>query len=299
MLEFRDVIIEMKPQIDSYFKNSNNWGSEYTFSNLFIWRKNNHTAVAWQDGFLFARYRIKDKYYFLMPVAENGGRDTAKAVESLIEYAVKLGCVPVITGLGKEGSEKLERLMPGRFEFRVKTEWSDYIYNSDDLINLKGAKYQAKRNHINRFENQNGTGSFEELNAGNIPHCLETYERWVNEHPQLDLQAESTAVHEALNNFEQLGLKGGLIRTGNRKVCAFTIGSEINSDIFVIHIEKGLNDCSGVYAVINRDFARHACQNYRYINREEDMGIEGLRKAKRSYYPVMLLEKYVAELKNL
>ncbi|MBM3421589.1 MAG: hypothetical protein FJY11_10705, partial [Bacteroidetes bacterium] len=77
MLEFRDVIIEMKPQIDSYFKNSNNWGSEYTFSNLFIWRKNNHTAVAWQDGFLFARYRIKDKYYFLMPVAENGGGDTA------------------------------------------------------------------------------------------------------------------------------------------------------------------------------------------------------------------------------
>jgi len=297
MLEFRNVVIEMKPLADSYFKKSGNWGSEYTFSNLFIWRTNNQTAIAEQDGFLFVRYRLGSKYYFLMPVAGHEGADSVKAVESLIEYSSGLGCDLVITGLGKEGTEKLEELMPGRFEFRAKPEWFDYLYNASDLINLKGSRYQAKRNHINKFERWNGTDTFEEMHAGNIPYCLETYEKWVTEHPDLDLRAESLAVHEALNHFDQLGLKGGLNRY-NGKVCAFTVGAEINSEVFVIHIEKGLTDCVGVYAVINRDFARHACQSYKYINREEDMGIEGLRKAKRSYYPAMLLEKYVAELKS-
>ena len=297
MLDFSDVVIGMKPLVDGYFMKSGNWGSEYTFSNLFIWRKNNHTAIAEKDGFLFARYRIRDKYYFLMPVAGHEGADTARAVQSLIEYSGNLGCDLVITGLLKEGTERLESLFPGRFEFRAKPEWFDYIYNSDDLINLRGTKYQAKRNHINKFEYWNGRETFEEMNSGNITLCLETYEKWLAEHSHLDLQAESSAVHEALNNFEQLGLKGGLNRF-NGKVCAFTLGAEVNSDVFVIHVEKGLTDCVGVYAVINRDFARHTCQSYKYINREEDMGIEGLRKAKRSYYPAMLLEKYVAELKN-
>lgn len=297
MLEFKDVVIEMKPLADSYFRKSGNWGSEYTFSNLFIWRKNNHTAIAERDGFLFVRYRIKDKYYFLMPLPGHDGADTGKAVESLIEYTRELGCVLVLAGLGKEGTEKLEALMPGRFEFRAKPEWFDYIYNAQDLINLKGSKYQSKRNHINKFEYWNGRETFQEIHSGNIHYCLETYQKWVSEHPHLDLQAENTTVYEALNHFEELGLKGGL-NMFNGKVCAFTVGAEINSDVFVIHIEKGLNDCVGVYAVINRDFARHTCQSYKYINREEDMGIEGLRKAKRSYYPVMMLEKYVAELKT-
>lgn len=293
MLNFSDVEIEMKPLVDSYFIPSGNQGSEYTFSNLFIWRKNNHTAIAESDGFLFVRYRINERYYFLMPVAGSRGTDTRKAVTKLSDYAGDLGCELVITGLTADGTRLLEKLMPGAFEYRAKPEWFDYLYNADDLIYLRGSKYQAKRNHINKFENWNGQGTYEDMHAGNIPLCLETYEKWVNEHPHLDLKAESTAVHEALGNFERLGLKGGLSRT-NGKVCAFTVGAEINSDVFVIHIEKGLSDCVGVYAVINRDFARSNCQTYKYINREEDMGIEGLRKAKRSYYPALLLEKFVA-----
>jgi len=297
MMEFKEVTLEMKPLVDSYFRQSGNMGSEFTFSNLFIWRKKNKTTLAEYGGFLFVRYIIQGKCYFLLPVSKDRNADLKSAIQSLIDYTNSTCCKLVIAGITVEVKAKIESIMPGVFDFEKKPDWYDYIYNADDLINLRGSKYQPKRNHINKFELLRGKDSFENLTRDNLQDCLHTYLKWAEARDPDELKDEYIAVTEALNNFEALGLKGGLSRFDG-KVCAFTIGAEINPDVFVIHIEKGLVDCTGVYAAINRDFAKSNCSTHKYINREEDMGIEGLRKAKQSYYPAIHLEKNVARLKE-
>jgi uncharacterized protein len=297
MLEFREVTIEMKPLVDSYFKPSGNMGCEFSFSNIFIWRKKNKTTIAEYNGFLFVRHIIDGRCYFLMPVARSAEADIREAVRALDKHARSTGCKLVIAGITREKKLDLEKIMPGVFEFKKKPDWYDYIYNADDLINLRGSKYQAKRNHINKFEKLRGPDTYEDICEKNIDDCLRTYVRWAEVRNPDELKDEHVAVLEALSNFEQLELKGGLMRF-NGTVCAFTLGAEINKDVFVIHIEKGLIECTGVYAAINRDFAKNNCLGYKYINREEDLGIEGLRKAKQSYYPAIHLEKNLAILKE-
>jgi uncharacterized protein len=297
MIDFKEVTLEMKPLVDSYFKNSGNIGSEYTFSNTFIWRKKNNTKIAEHKGFLFVRYIIKDQCYFLLPVSRNGDADISLAINELLDQIWRCDCNLVLTGISRDRRPLLEKQMPGIFEFKQRPDWYDYIYASEDLINLRGSNYQPKRNHINKFENLNGKQTFELLTKENIDECLETYSKWADENHFEDIEAERFAVSEALNNFYELDLKGGLSRI-NGRVCAFTLGSEINSEVFVTHIEKGLSDCPGVYAAINRDFTRYCLSHYKFINREEDLGVEGLRKAKRSYYPVIHLEKSLAIYKD-
>jgi hypothetical protein len=297
MIEFREVTLDQKPMVDSYFRNSGIFGSEYTFSNTFIWRRKNNTRIAEHNGFLYVRYNLKGQCYFLLPLAKSAGADLKMAVEALIEHTWGCDCNLAITGISGDRRQLIENLMPGMFEFKQRPDWYDYIYASEDLINLRGSNYQPKRNHINKFEALNGKNTFEVLDGNNLVECLDTYSRWAEEHDFDDIEEEKFAVTEALRNFEELGLKGGLSRV-NGKVCAFTIGSELNDEIFVTHIEKGLSDCPGVYAAINRDFARNCLASYKYINREEDLGVEGLRKAKRSYYPVIHLEKCLAIYKE-
>lgn len=297
MIEFREVTLDQKAMVDSYFRNSGNFGSEYTFSNTFIWRRKNNTRIAEHNGFLYVKYILNGQCYFLLPVAKEPETDISSAIEALIEYTWSCDCNLVITGISGDRRPVLEMLMPGMFEFKQRPDWYDYIYSSEDLITLRGSNYQPKRNHINKFELLNGKNTFEVLGPNNINECLDTYSRWAEVHNFDDIEEEKFAVTEALRNFEELGLKGGLSRV-NGRVCAFTIGSELNDEIFVTHIEKGLSDCPGVYAAINRDFAKNCLAWYKYINREEDLGVEGLRKAKRSYYPVIHLEKCLAIYKE-
>ena len=297
MIDFREVTLDQKAMVDSYFRKSGNIGSEYTFSNTYIWRRKNNTRIAEHDGFLYVRYNLKGQCYFLLPVAKYDGADLRGAIDNLIEHTWNCDCNLAITGISGERRPALEQLMPGVFEFKQRPDWYDYIYSSEDLINLRGSNYQPKRNHINKFELLNGRDTFEVLSSANIEECLETYSVWAAAHEFDDIESEKFAVTEALTNFVELGLKGGVSRVKG-KVCAFTIGSELNDDVFVTHIEKGLSDCPGVYAAINRDFARNCLSSYKYINREEDLGVEGLRKAKRSYYPVIHLEKCLAIYKE-
>jgi uncharacterized protein len=297
MIDFKEVTLDLKPMVDSYFRNSGNFGSEYTFSNTFIWRKKNRTRIAEHNGFLFVKYIIKGQCYFLLPIAKSPGDDIGWAINELIGHTSDCDCNLAITGISSEKKGVIQNLMPGVFEYKQRPDWYDYIYSTEDLINLRGSNYQPKRNHINKFELLNGNETFETMGKNNVEECLDTYSRWAEVRAFDDIEDEKFAVTEALHNFEALGLKGGISRV-NGKVCAFTLGSELNDEVFVTHIEKGLSDCPGVYAAINRDFAKSCLSSYRYINREEDLGVEGLRKAKRSYYPIIHLEKCLAIYKE-
>lgn len=296
MLDFKEVTLEAKSMVDSYFESSGQMGCEYTFANLFIWRKLNRVRITEYKGFLLTKYTFKGKCFYAIPT---GKGDLKAAVEALYEDSKSCGSDFKLYGLSNESVALLNEVMPDTFDFKKSRDWYDYIYEAGDLINLTGKKYSPKRNHINKFESINGPDCYEDLTEANIEECMDAYRKWAAGQEGTDLSHEYEALTEALTNFVPLGLKGGLIRsklTGH--VCAFTAGSAINKDVFVIHIEKGLHECPGVYAVINRDFAKHNLSDYKYINREEDMGLPGLRKAKLSYHPAILLEKSIATFRK-
>ena len=199
--------------------------------------------------------------------------------------------------------EELDRLMPGRFAYEADRDGFDYLYDIDRLADLTGKKLHAKRNHINRFMDNNPSWVYEEITPQTLPECLEMDQEWYRRSmvregaaEERDLGDEGIALRTAMDHYHALGLEGGLIRVYG-EVVAFTMGDRLNSDTYDVHFEKAYGELQGAYAMINREFARWVRAkhpNVRYLNREDDMGVEGLRKAKESYYPDRMVEKYAA-----
>ena len=159
---------------------------------------------------------------------------------------------------------------------------------------LKGKKYHGKRNHITNFKKNNPNWSFEVLNRDNIQECIALHTEWIKNHEDdADYSFEFEAVLTAFENYEELGFLGGLIRVDG-KVIAYTMGERHSDRLFVTHFEKAPAEIQGAYPIINQEFTKNCLMEYEYVNREEDLGIEGLRKAKQSYYPEIRLEKCVA-----
>jgi hypothetical protein len=197
--------------------------------------------------------------------------------------------------------DEIEAEMPDIFDYKFNRSVSDYIYSSEKLVNLTGKKLQSKRNHINRFKRENEWeyGSLSG-NPSLIKECKEMLDQWMeinmaDKDPSLVYDDVATTL--MLDNFEYLGLKGGVIRVRG-KIVAFTIGEPLTRDTFVVHVEKAYTSIHGAYSIINQQFAEHETTGFTYINREEDMGFENLRNAKLSYQPDILLEKYNARLKD-
>ena len=172
-------------------------------------------------------------------------------------------------------------------------EFADYIYNTTDLIDLAGRKYHGKRNHIKRFMDE--PWEYRELTDKEIDSCIEFSAEFYNKNDNADdpsAVVEQYAIDLFLTNMDRLGLKGAVLYR-NDKMTGFTVGEQINSDTFVVHIEKALADVQGAYPMLCSQFATHNAKGLSFINREEDLGIEGLRKSKLSYNPAFLLNKNV------
>ena len=196
---------------------------------------------------------------------------------------------------------EIEEAMPGVFEYKLNMSVSDYIYTSEKLINLKGKKLQSKRNHINRFKHEN-SWKYKTL-TGNpqlVKECKSMLDKWMeinSDEKDPSLAYDDFATKIMLENFEYLGLKGGLICVDN-EIAAFSIGEVLTEDTVVVHVEKAFTSIHGAYTIMNQQFVLNEAAEYKYINREEDMGVENLRKAKLSYQPDILLEKYNARFKE-
>lgn len=231
----------------------------------------------------------------MMPL---GDGDLRKAVDLLRADAKGRGDRFHLYAVTQEMFSKIEAACPGEFKFRTDRAWSEYIYDAQDLITLTGKKFQSKRNHVNKFKK---TYDYEYLPITReiIPDCLALYYRWCEENNgchDASLIEERHATQKAFHYFERLGLKGGAIRVDG-KIVAYSYGKQLTFDTFGVHAEKSLYEIDGGFSAINQMFAEHECQNYKYINREEDLGLESLRKAKESYHPVILLEKgYIQEI---
>ena len=270
------------------------YGADYSFANLYIWRYAYKPMISWCDDRLLVGMPEWGVYAY-----PKGDGDVTGSIELLLEEAHERGKKLVIRGLTDKTVEEFRPLYGDLFEFTEDRNNADYIYSADKLCNLPGRHLSSKRNHIKHFE-RNGEWSFEKICSGD---CIQTARDFVGkfykEKNDPGLADEAKAIEEMFDHYEELGFTGGLLFQ-DRQPVAFTAGTRIGDEVIDTHFEKALPGVEGAYTMVNREFARMICDMYpavKYFNREEDMGIEGLRKAKESYHPDILLMKYFAREK--
>ena len=297
MIPFKDITLADKDTITSFTMKSDRRNCDLSFSNLCSWRFLYDTQFAVVDNFLVFKFWAGEQLAYMMPV---GTGDLKAVLWKLIEDARKENQHFCMLGVCSNMRADLEAILPEQFTFTEDRDYADYIYLRSDLSTLKGKKFQAKRNHINRFRNTYPDYEYTPIAPDRIQECLDLEAEWckVNNCDQQEGTGnERRALIYALHNFETLGLTGGILHV-NGKIVAFTFGMPINHETFGVHVEKADTSIEGAYAMINYEFANRIPEQYIYINREEDLGIEGLRKAKLSYQPATILEKYMACLKE-
>ena len=294
MINFKDIELSDKQWIDECMSKSDFQGCEYVFTSVYIWRNIYHTQVAKVDEMCCFRTGYGNHYRYTFPT---GDGDTKKAIEEMMLDAKERGYQFILRGITENQIPMMEEWFPNKFQFELLRDESDYIYTVEKLSKLAGKKLHGKRNHIRRFQDF-GNWEYQPITADNIEECEKMNKEWVEKYlteGDTSLLEESKAVKEAFRYFDELGLEGGLLKREG-KVVAYTIAEPLNSNTYVIHIEKAFHDIQGAYPMINQQFVLHNCQDYEYVNREEDTGDEGLRKAKLSYYPDILLDKFNATL---
>lgn len=259
-----------------------------------MWR--NPYSIMWAevDGYLVIKAGSGEQQFMLQPFGPDAGIESV--LEKMAAYCAAQNLVFKLYGIEKFMIDILENWRPGQFAITADRDNYDYVYNSKDLIELKGRKYHGKKNHINSFLRNYSDYQYIPLTTEWVPRCVETQIEWCKKKGCDDdemLKGERDAIIEVLLHWNELKLTGGLIYIAG-KVEAFSFGEQLNDDTAVIHVEKANPDIRGVYPVINQQFCANAWNHLPYINREEDMGLEGLRKAKESYYPVKMVEKFIA-----
>lgn len=292
-LKFKRIELSDMERARGFLDKSDFRGCEYTFGNNFVWRNTYNIEVCFADGFYFCKQGEGKNTRFIFPT---GGGDIKNAVELLAEYTREVG-IPLTIIANKNITQKITEIYPDANAV-LERDICDYVYLAEDLENLAGKKYHGKRNHLNRFYENDW--SFEPLTADNIAECKAMNERWRGENVdkcEMSETAESKReelciVECSFKHYDALGYTGGVLRV-NGEVQAFTFGERSSSDCFVVHVEKALRKYQGAYTAINREFVKSLGGKFKYINREDDTGSEGLRKAKLSYHPVFLEEKYI------
>lgn len=295
MMEFRPITIEDKSIIKPILFNSLSQICTHNFVNLIIWGEHFLPHYIIENQLLLIRGGI-DEIYYNFPI---GNGDKKKLISKLIESTQQEKKQLIFVNLNDSMKKELEEMFPNQFEISYERNSSEYLYLKENLISLSGKKLQPKRNHIHQFE-KTYNYTFHPMTKNDIKECLSMHELWSKENDcgeeNCSLQQESCAVKKALINFEQLDMIGGVLRVeGN--VIAFTLGSFINNSTFDVNIEKALANYKGAYTIINKLFLSVLPNEIVYINREEDMGEAGLRKAKLSYQPYKMLHRYNAILK--
>ncbi|MDD2436239.1 MAG: phosphatidylglycerol lysyltransferase domain-containing protein [Massilibacteroides sp.] len=291
MVSFKPITIEDREIITSYTLNSAYRNCDFSFANMCSWRFLYDSEYAIADGFLLIRFWIegKSRLAYMFPV---GNGNLTQAICTLEKESLAYGHPLLLLGISPEAKELAEKTFPGLFLYIPERDYFDYIYLRKDLAQLKGKKYQSKRNHINNFK-KSYAYTYVPLTPEIIPQCLDLERQWYKNRTEEDseqLRNERRSMTYALENYDRLGIIGGAICVDG-KIVAFSYGAPINQDTFGVHVEKADINYEGSYALINQEFAAHIPDYFTYVNREEDLGIPGLRKAKLSYQPAILLEK--------
>lgn len=296
MIDFRPTMPVDVKWLRPILQKTGSMASEFAFGTLFIWKDTYSTKISRYENYVFA---CVDKNGFSYKMPFDDSEVTPDMIEMLIDDAAERKVPFRMYGVLGSDKDKLENMFPGRFGFKLERNDCDYVYRASDLIELSGRKYHGKRNHVSQFKREYAW-EYEDVAKNNIEDCCEIAREWCKKHGCKDengFENETCALHKALKYFDELGLSGGLIKVDG-KPAAFTIGEEINPKVYLLHFEKGIDGYDGIYAAINNEFAERHLSKYEYINREEDLGLEGLRRSKLSYHPAFLLDKYSVFLKT-
>jgi hypothetical protein len=267
--------------------------SELTFTNLFIWREFYHFSWCLERDWLLIISDSPGGSWALPPI---GPPPSAAVCRKLLQWpGINWTTVPSIDRADTRLATELAQ--SAGFLISPRRDHFDYVYRSEDLMQLPGAKYQAKRNHIHQFQRSHPI-AYESLQDKHLAACLDLAAAWCTLKScdeDLGLQGEWDAVRAGLRNYQELNLVGGVILVEDR-VEAFTVGELLNQATAVVHLEKANPAVPGIYAVINQEFCRHSWSKVPLINREQDLGLPGLRMAKMSYHPQRLVEKFRIQL---
>lgn len=304
MIDFIRPQLSDRDWISPIFRSSGLRSCEYTFTNLLTWAEAYDENVAMVDGFLVIRTETDGSSYSWGV----GSGDRKKLMETLYRDSLERNSPFNIWGMTREQCDEIEAMFPGKFDFSDFRDGSDYCYNIEKMCTLSGKKLHAKRNHIHRFEENFPDWHVEMVTLENLPQCLKLAHDWEKEESEAGLEDWTSiegenALYLSVQHYEELELEGMILyadETTDRPL-AFTIGQIISGDTYDVLFEKAYGEVQGAYPMINREFCRWVHKTYpqiAYMNREDDLGEENLRKAKLSYHPDLMVQKWLACLKE-
>lgn len=296
IINFKELTKEDKPVFDAFFSNRYYENSHFNFTNLFMWREAYQIMWTVKDEILYLKATWEEEEFAMQPLGP--AEKMQQAIAFWIAYFEEQNKPFFMYGVEKFMAEEFKAYDKAAFIVEEDRDNFDYVYQSEDLIQLAGRKFHSKKNHLNSFKKNYPDAQYQPITEEIITQCKLNINGWYKKHGTFDdpiLATERHAIIEVLNHFTDLKLEGGAIILDHR-VVAFTFGEKLNKDTAVIHVEKADPDIRGAYPAINQSFVQHAWADMTYINREEDMGIDGLRQAKLSYKPVKLIEKFNVRL---
>lgn len=293
-IEFKELTKDDKALFDAYRLDRYYENSHVSFTNLFMWRQAYEIMWAENNGILYAKARWDGGEFAVQPYCL-AGTPCVEAIANLDEYFAERRLPFRMYGIEAGMAEACKAYFGDSALIDADRNNFDYVYLSDDLKNLAGRKYHGKKNHLNSFKKNYQDAVYMPITEEIVTQCKLNINGWYKQHGSFDdpiLTTERKAIIEVLNNFADLDLVGGALLLDSR-VIAFTFGEMLNADTAVIHVEKADPEIRGAYTAINQMFVEHVwADRATYINREEDMGLDGLRQAKLSYKPAKLIEKF-------
>lgn len=294
---FKEISIDAKKELDPYFEMVDYEACEYCFTTLFMWQHVYKTHYHIDSDFAIIMAEYEGNAFSIMPLAKK--ENLLKAVAYAINYLKDSGSKVYFRGITSDVLALLKENYPGKFNYIEERDLFDYVYDAESLRTLSGKKNQKKRNHLNYFlKEYQGQYEYKLLDSSNFSECINLMETWAEikeDNNEFDdgMDDESEGVKKIFENYDTL--KDKLKIAGvyiENKLQAFTIGELLNKNMSLVHIEKANQDIRGLYQFINQQFILNEFPDVDFVNREEDLGIEGLRKAKLSYHPVRFVEKY-------
>ena len=290
-LQFNIITPDMRPEVEKYIAASGIQSSEYTFTTSMMWGAEGKITIAFEDGIMYTCYCFPSYQRFMLAPLCLDEADYPKAIARAEEFMTSQNCCEhMFKGVTDANAEYFRAagyvIAPDRDNY-------DYVYNMEDLRSLTGKKYHSKRNFINRLKNERDF-RFVTLGPEDLERCMAIYRKWADGKDESPW--EELAMRTGIQYANELGLvMGGIEIDGELK--AFSAADKPFKDTAVVYFEKADGDIPGLYPLMNQQMVENLLSDVAFINREEDMGIEGLRKAKLSYYPARFVEKYSAKKK--
>ena len=295
---FKDIDINSKSELEPYFKLVDYEASEYCFSTIYMWRDLFNTKYYIENDFSIILLEYEKGVFSIIPLCTKD--KLSYVIDFALNYIKNEYKRIQLKGVNEEIADIIKINYKEKFIYEKERDLFEYIYDAESLRTLSGRKNKKKRNHVNTFLNlYKNRYEYKLLEKENFEECLELIDRWEQNKENIEssghkeLDEEILSIKEVFENYEKL--KDNVKIAGvyiDNKLEAFTIGEKINENIALIHIEKANQNIKGLYQYINQQFLLNEFPNVKYVNREEDLGLYGLREAKLSYHPCKFIEKY-------